>query len=313
LETGINQYQPYPSARNNDLNKTFFGLWPQGGKGYDQLGSATAPSAYSEQPSGTGITPVFNFPDPDGIFRPADGWLESSVDATNTTNLYTQSNLGTATVASRPVILHRPYRSVAELGYVFRDNAWKTLDFFDGTSGDGALLDLFCISDQPAITAGRVNLNTQQPLVQQALFSKASWEPDGTSTISQTVATSLASAYNSYAYASSGLATSTLPVNSAQLTQFMSDDQSQITSAGFDNIKYHREAAVRALAETTQTRTWNLLIDVVAQTGRYPTSASNTLTAANFLVEGEKRYWLSISIDRFTGKIVDQQLEPVNQ
>ncbi len=93
----------------------------------------------------------------------------------------------------------------------------------------------------------------------------------------------------------------------------MSDKQAQITSAGLDNIKYHREATVRGLSETTQTRTWNLLIDVVAQTGRYPATTATGPSAAHFIVEGEKRYWLSVAIDRFTGKIIDQQLELVNQ
>jgi hypothetical protein len=34
-------------------------------------------------------------------------------------------------------------------------------------------------------------------------------------------------------------------------------------------------------------------------------------TMNDFIVEGEKRYWLHIAIDRYTGKIIDQQLEPV--
>ena len=307
LLTGITRYEPYTSARvSGDANLTLFGLWPQGGKGYASLGSVANPSGYN---STNKITTVFNYPDPDGVFRPADGWLESSVDATNTTNLYTPSNQGISTSSARPILLHRPYRSVAELGYVFRDNAWKSLSFFDATSGDAALLDLFSVADQPAITAGRVNLNTQLMTVHQALFSNACREPDGSSKIPNATASSLSAAYNSYAY-SSGAAASTLPADPAQLTRFMSDNSAQIAAAGLGNIKYQREAIVRALAETTQTRTWNLLIDVVAQTGRYPA----TLTAPNaakFIVEGEKRYWLSIAIDRFTGKIIDQQLEPV--
>ncbi len=52
------------------------------------------------------------------------------------------------------------------------------------------------------------------------------------------------------------------------------------------------------------------MIDVVAQAGRYPPS-STTLT--QFVVEGEKRYWLHIAIDRFTGAIIDQQLEAVSE
>jgi hypothetical protein len=64
----------------------------------------------------------------------------------------------------------------------------------------------------------------------------------------------------------------------------------------------------RALGEADQTPTWNLLIDVIAQSDRYPPSATNL---SQFVVEGEKRYWLHIAIDRFTGGVIDQQLEAV--
>ena len=67
---------------------------------------------------------------------------------------------------------------------------------------------------------------------------------------------------------------------------------------------------MRAFSDACQTRTWNLLIDVVAQSGHYPPNAS---TLAGFMVEGEKRYWLHVAIDRFTGQIVDQQLEAVTE
>jgi hypothetical protein len=45
-----------------------------------------------------------------------------------------------------------------------------------------------------------------------------------------------------------------------------------------------------------QTRTWNLLIDVIAQTGKY--KPNSDLTGSNFVVEGEKRYWLHIALGR---------------
>ena len=70
----------------------------------------------------------------------------------------------------------------------------------------------------------------------------------------------------------------------------------------------YKETIARALAEVTQTRTWGLLIDLVAQTGHYVPTATSL---ANFQVDGEKRYWLHVSIDRFDGTIVGQQLEEV--
>jgi hypothetical protein len=76
------------------------------------------------------------------------------------------------------------------------------------------------------------------------------------------------------------------------------------------------EAIARALCEVTQTRTWNLLIDVIAQTGKYKPSAPN-LTATDFIVEGEKRYWLHIALGRdlVSGQVdvLGTQLEVVNE
>jgi hypothetical protein len=71
-----------------------------------------------------------------------------------------------------------------------------------------------------------------------------------------------------------------------------------------------KDTFARALSEVTQTRTWGLLIDVVAQTGHYKPNATGL---ADFVVEGEKRYWLHIAIDRFDGTIVGQQLEEVTE
>jgi hypothetical protein len=50
------------------------------------------------------------------------------------------------------------------------------------------------------------------------------------------------------------------------------------------------------------------MIDVIAQSGRYRPNASSL---ADFIVQGEKRYWLHLAIDRLTGQVIDQQLEAV--
>ena len=42
-----------------------------------------------------------------------------------------------------PIMLNRPFRNVAELGYAFRDLPWKTVDFFTDKSADAGLLDIF--------------------------------------------------------------------------------------------------------------------------------------------------------------------------
>ena len=33
----------------------------------------------------------------------------------------------------------------------------------------------------------------------------------------------------------------------------------------------------------------------------------------NFFVEGEQRYWVHVAIDRFTGQVIDKQIEVVNE
>ncbi len=63
------------------------------------------------------------------------------------------------------------------------------------------------------------------------------------------------------------------------------------------NLSEQEQAISRALAEVGQTRTWNLLIDVIAQTGKYKPNSPD-LTGSNFVVEGEKRYWLHIALGR---------------
>ena len=86
---------------------------------------------------------------------------------------------------------------------------------------------------------------------------------------------------------------------------------SEFTTNDEQNIKTRREAVTRSFAEIGQTRTWNLLVDVIAQSGRYPVNATQASQLGQFNVEGERHYWLHVAIDRFTGEVVDQQLEAV--
>ena len=57
-------------------------------------------------------------------------------------------------------------------------------------------------------------------------------------------------------------------------------------------------------------RVWNLLLDVIVQTGRYPAFARN---GAEFQVEGERRAWVHLAIDRLTGRVLDRQVELVEE
>jgi hypothetical protein len=82
------------------------------------------------------------------------------------------------------------------------------------------------------------------------------------------------------------------------------------TGLGPSVPKTERESIARALGEVGQTRTWNLMLDVIAQTGRYAPGETNL---RRFIVEGEQRYWIHVAIDRFTGEVIDKQIEVVNE
>ncbi len=75
-------------------------------------------------------------------------------------------------------------------------------------------------------------------------------------------------------------------------------------------VKRLRETAFRALAEAGQVRVWNLMIDIIAQAGRYPPGSS---ALDQFVVEGEQRLWVHVAIDRLTGSVIDQSIEVVRE
>jgi hypothetical protein len=190
------------------------------------------------------------------------------------------------------------------LGYVLRDDPWRSLDFFSENSADGALLDLFTVSDvELAKVAGKIDLNTRNLQVLEAVIRGVS--PD---------VNSPAVALSNPAVVASGLAgltvTNVLVNKSDLVTKFVGDINLLPANSDESRIKQRREAISRTLADVGQTRTWNLMIDLVAQSGRYPQTAT---TMDQFVVEGERRYWLHVAIDRFTGEIVDRQFEQVTE
>jgi hypothetical protein len=351
------------------------------------------------------------YADPDGVVRRASGGyapvLNSKMTSSGAGSSITGLPMAVATQAastanptypltgqpnvlqnqnwSRPYILHRPFRSVAELGYVFSGTPWKNLDFVNPESGDSALLDVFCINDTDnpnGLVAGKVNLNTAQPPVLWAILAgayKDEYEQtqnnvnnvnngNGNRVIGYNISTSSNSSNVTeasdlahqliaqrtgwsqtapqapitnlrdlvgkwvYSKAATPVSGTTVPyydgqpnANSITGTYFdgfsnnlsiydpgnnngnsISPDEDQYTAY----IQRFRESAIRALTSVGQTRVWNVMIDVVAQTGRFPSTAQNS---SNFLVEGERRYWVHVAIDRYTGQVLDQQVEEVKQ
>jgi hypothetical protein len=251
--------------------------------------------------------------DPDGVQRMADSGLFTAAPSNANGWRGDPYALSTTRKSDRPIILNRPFTSVGELGYVFRDYPWRTLDLFSANSADGGLLDLFTIDDNENIVAtGRINLNSPNSKALEAVFSGMAADVIGNTTLSK--ASSLAAELAKY---TSGVVGGTGPLVSRE--ELVTKFQPSLTAASFtatgqntdeQNVKARREGVTRALADVGQTRTWNLLIDVIAQAGRYPLTATSV---DQFVVEGERRFWLHIAIDRFTGEIVDQQLETVTQ
>jgi hypothetical protein len=81
----------------------------------------------------------------------------------------------------------------------------------------------------------------------------------------------------------------------------------QASSTGRAWSKIKREAIVTALADVHNARTWNVIVDVVAQAGRFTTGSKDL---AGFSVNAEKRIVMHLAIDRFTGRVVDRLVEP---
>jgi len=190
---------------------------------------------------------------------------------------------------------------VGELGSVFRESPWRTIDFASGPrSPDRDLLDLFSAFPTPTsgLRAGVVDLNTRQPAVLAALLSGS--VTSGSGSITPQVA-------STYASGMAALTGDNPLTNRAQLVDLVF---SNVIATSSDISKESREAAVRALAEVGQTRTWNLLIDVVAQSGGF---RGTSPSATNFIVTGERRVWVSVAIDRISEAIVDKQSEWVGE
>ena len=194
-----------------------------------------------------------------------------------------------------PIVLNRALRNPGELGYAYK-NATMTLDFHTSSSADASMLDLFSMSSAN-MRAGVINLNTRNSVALAAMIAGTIRNEGSIAVV--TTANGRNAALDIVA------ATEALPaLGRHELGRLTAAVRSSATGAGEEA----RELISRSLAEVTQTRTWNLMIDLIAQSGRYPPNATSL---AQFVVEGEKRYWLHIAIDRFTGEVIDRQLEAV--
>jgi hypothetical protein len=202
------------------------------------------------------------------------------------------------------LVLNRSFRNIGELGYGYR-NGTTSVNFRTTSSLDAPLLDLFSYNNASP-RSGPINLNTRNSAALNAIVRGA---------IARDV-TSAALATPSYITqtAAATIAANIIadPVNGSATKPVLSRAGiGQLTAAAgiaLGSTEEEQEVVARSLAEVTQTRTWGLMIDVIAQSGRFSPGATHL---SRFVVEAEKRYWLHVAIDRLTGKVIDRQLEAV--
>jgi hypothetical protein len=281
--------------------------------------SATAPplmtTASTPAPTPTPIPTPTPSPTPTPTPTPAPNpnpafWSQSGDNGPAGSNPYDESVSAGQGDVVRPVVMNRPFRSVGEMGYAFRDQPFRTLSFSSANSPDAGLLDLFSVSDYSdpsSMRAGIINLNSHEATALAAVLGstiKREDTPRGGSPPAPTPLPLTTTEANSIA---ASLASNITPVtNKAGIATLIANE----TGLGPGAPKTQRESIVRALGEAGQTRTWNLFIDVIAQSGNYPPGENNI---ANFVVQGEQRYWVHVAIDRFTGQVIDKQIEVVNE
>jgi len=187
----------------------------------------------------------------------------------------------------------------------------KTLNFYTSGSSDAALLDFFTYSttDNTAtynlpypLRAGPVNINTRNSGVIAAILTGASLnETSPTTGVLPIDARTAAGLIKTATDPSSG--------QPAKNRQDIARLVEAVINSPFTTNEETRETVARALTDTTQTRTWGLLIDVIAQSGKF---APGETDLRRFNVTGEQHYWVHVAIDRFTGWVIDKQIEVVN-
>jgi len=254
-------------------------------------GASGLPGGFAPADLSINLTASSHYADLDGVVRKADGWRGGDIiPPVPRPPPPINSSLITG------YHYNRPFRSPGEIGAVSRGQPWRTLNFWTADTADAGLLDIFTTRDQ-AVAAG-VNPNTKLAPVLQAVMKGATANLFGfgekityaSPLVNMTAAITAHTSSEPFANRAELSETAGMPF---MLTQ--------------SNSKETTEQAVRALSEISNTRTWNLLIDVVGQAGRYVPSADSL---DKFQVQGQSRYWVHLAIDRYTGEIVDKRIEP---
>jgi hypothetical protein len=222
---------------------------------------------------------------------------------------------------SNTQVLSHAFATVGDFGYGIVTSAGgptpgptplPTLKFWDTSTNPpfqyAPVLDFFSYNPISSAypRAGIVNLYTTNAPVLAAILSRTLEKdpgptpgPDPTPVVSAADATTAA---NAIVAETQRVLAGTPTYGSVQQTDLTRAIAGRLAKAAFDQVPNlaasdeTKGTVARALAEMGQTRTWNLLIDVIAQTGKY--KPNSDLTGGNFVVEGEKRYWLHIALGR---------------
>jgi hypothetical protein len=217
------------------------------------------------------------------------------------------------------IVISHAFATVGEFGYGIDTSTagLPTLKFWDSTNNPptqypfqyAPVLDFFSYNPISSVypRAGIVNLYTRNAPVLAAILSRT-FEKDPGPTPPPSPTPPIVSAADAIA-AANAIITETQRVlagnptyGSVQQTDLTRAIAGRLAKAAVDAVPNlatsdeTKNTVARALAEMGQTRTWNLLIDVIAQTGKY--KPNSDLSGSNFVVEGEKRYWLHIALGR---------------
>lgn len=284
--------------RNSTTSNTFPRFFNDGTTEAPQAGAGDWPTADNNRPvveyAENTANSTVSYTDVDGIRRPGDSLSTSERPFGNSS-------------AHKPVILNRPFRSVGELSYTYRDLPWKSIDFLSATSADGALLDLFSVEEEPSQVAGKLNPNrTLSAILANLIEGNLRIQGNASSAFSATEATQIAQALGSY------LANPNNSFRSAGdlVNGFMATLPTSGSTTLYPLVKHQREAIVRALAPFINTRNWLVFVDALVQSGRFPTAS---VSAGNFIVESEARTWGLWALDRFTGNITMLSKESISE
>jgi hypothetical protein len=203
-----------------------------------------------------------------------------------------------------PIVLNHAFTTTGDFGYGLRTeyaaNPFQRINF-NGAGSNTSILDFFTYNPVGSAypRAGIVNLNTRNaPVIAAILQSALKKDVDQPPPLPNPFPTV---APGEAALAAQGIVNATdgqAALNRSDIGRLTAAAAARISTSGFaagEETEKVPEVIARALSEVTQARTWNLLIDLIAQTGKY---APGETDLTKFIVEGEKRYWLHIALGR---------------